>query len=101
MTIQASRIWHFLTRHKVLWVCLLFIIVVGFVDRNSYLARYRIHKHNAELQRQIDEAEAAYAADSKALRQLKEDPEAVEEVARVRLFMKNDDEDVYVIDNQP
>lgn len=100
MSIRPSKIWQFITRHKILWTITLFVVVVGFLDSNSYLERYRIHRHNAELQQQIDEAEAAYATDSKALRQLKEDPEAVEEVARVHLFMKNDNEDIYVIEEK-
>ena len=34
------------------------------------------------------------------LQRLKKSPNAYEEVARVRLFMKSDDEDVYVIETE-
>ena len=69
---------------------LFFIVVVGFVDHNSFLNLFF-------LQEEIAYYEQKYAEDSKALRLLNTSAEAVEKVARVNLLMKNDNEDVYVV----
>ena len=55
---------------------------------------------NDQLREEIAQYDEKYAQDSRTLRELQEDQEAVENVARVRLFMKTDNEDVYVIDDE-
>ena len=79
-----------LTRHKYLWTILAFLILIGFVDPNSLWYRYRLYEHNETLREDIRRYEQQYAAD----------PAAVEKVARVHLFMKTDNEDVYVIEKE-
>ena len=87
--------------HKLLWLFLIYIVIVVFIDENSLLNLHRVKSHNAELQNLITEYEQSYDADAKALQQLRENPEAVEEVARVRLLMKTDNEDIYIIEKLP
>ncbi len=84
-------------RQKYLWTILAFVIVVGFLDPNSYWHRYQLHLQNQELRKEIAFYEEKYAADSKELEALEHSPEAVERVARVNLSMKTADEDVYEI----
>lgn len=88
----------FLTRHRYLCVISFFIIVVGFLDTNSFLARYRLHEENEALRQEIKRYEQKFQHDSHELNSLKNDQEAIERVARVRLFMKTADEDVYVFE---
>ena len=90
----------YLTRHKYLWTILAFLILIGFVDPNSLWYRYRLYERNETLREDIRRYEQQYAADARTLYELHTDPAAVEKVARVHLFMKTDNEDVYVIEKE-
>lgn len=90
----VRAVWH----HKYLWTLAAFLIIAGILDTNSFWIRYKLHKNNEKLKAEIQEYDEKYARDSRELAELQSCPEAVEKVARVRLFMKTADEDVYVID---
>ena len=55
---------------------------------------------NEQLRDEIKTYEERYQADSRELNELEHNPEAVERVARVNLYMKTANEDVYVIENE-
>lgn len=88
---------------NVLWsgrswlVTIFFVVVVGFLDQNSFLNLFFLLQKNSELKDEIAHYAQQYADDSKALRLLDTSEEAVEKVARVNLLMKNDNEDIYVV----
>ncbi len=84
---------------KYLWTIVVFIVIVGFVDPNSFWHKYEIQQRNDELRQEIKQYNDRYNADTRELNELENSPEAVERVARVNLYMKTADEDVYVIDN--
>ncbi len=88
-----------IVRHRYLWVIVFFIVVVGFLDPNSFWHRYEIQSQNDDLRTEIKKYEERYAADTHELNELDNDPEAIERVARVNLYMKTADEDVYIINN--
>ncbi len=88
-----------LIHKKYLWTILFFIVVVGFVDPNSFWHRYEMHQQNEELRAEIKDFEDRYNADTHELNELEHNPEAVERVARVNLYMKTANEDVYVIES--
>ena len=85
-------------RQKYLWTILAFIAIVGFLDPNSFWRLFELRRQNAALRAEIAEYESRYNADTQALNDLMNNPEAVERVARVNLNMKTADEDVYVIE---
>lgn len=95
---KLKRIGLSIIRQKYLWTIVAFIAVVGFIDPNSFWERYKMYTHNQMLKEEIRGYEEAYARDTKALYELDHNPEAVERVARVNLYMKTADEDVYVIE---
>lgn len=84
---------------KYLWTIVAFAAIVGFLDPNSFWHRYEIHQQNEALRSEIKGFEDRYNADTHELNELEHNPEAVERVARVDLFMKTANEDVYVIDS--
>lgn len=94
---RLKRIALTLVRQKYFWTLLAFVIIVGFLDPNSFLQRYRLHSQNEALRSQIKTYEDQYAQDTRELYELERSPEAVERVARVDLYMKTPDEDIYVI----
>lgn len=88
-----------LIRQKFLWTIVAFIVIVGFLDTNSIIRRYELHTHNEELRQEIRKYEEQYHHDTQQLYELDNNPEEVIRVARVNLYMKTADEDVYVIEN--
>lgn len=97
---KLKRIGLSILRQKYLWTIVAFIAIVGFLDSNSFLERWKLNSHNDMLREEIKKYEDAYAQDTKAIEELVNNPEAVERVARVNLYMKTGDEDVYVIEEE-
>lgn len=85
-------------RQKYLWTLAAFVAIVGVLDDNSFLHRYELWQQNEDLRKEISELEVQFEADTQALNELENNPDAVERVARVNLYMKTADEDVYVIE---
>jgi cell division protein FtsB len=90
----SQQVWRF----KYVWTLLLFALILGVLDTNSLLRRSEIRAHNEALRAEIAEYNERFEADRKELRALRNDPDVVEEVARMRLFMKTPNEDVYIIE---
>lgn len=95
---KIKSFWHIIARNKYLCVIIIFIAVAGFLDTNSFWARYQLHKENEALRSEIKRFEEQYARDRKQLNSLNTDPEAVERVARMSLKMSKPNEDVYVFE---
>ncbi|MBQ2123748.1 MAG: septum formation initiator family protein [Bacteroidaceae bacterium] len=90
----STQVWRF----KYVWTPLLFALIIGVLDTNSLMRRYEIRAQNEALRAEIAAYEERFEADRKELRALRNDPDVVEEVARMRLFMKTPNEDVYIIE---
>lgn len=90
------RIWNFIGHHAYLVTILIFVVVVGFLDPNSYYHRF-LHKQEIQhLKDEIKYYEDLYSADTKTLRELDANPKSIERIARERYFMKRPNEDIYV-----
>lgn len=95
---KLKRIGLRILRQKYLWTILAFIGIVGFLDPNSLLHRYELHQQNNALRDEIAIYEDRYNTDARELRDLQHNQDAIERVARVNLYMKTADEDVFVIE---
>lgn len=90
------RIWRSQTL-KYAVVCMVGVLIVGFLDENS------LWSHMKNLQRidELTEEKARYNADFRRdqtqIRELNSNPKAMERIARERYFMKADDEDIFVL----
>lgn len=84
--------------NKYVWTLLAFVIVAGFLDENSLWRLHELRSTNHDLREEIAIYEDDYASSQDELQRLGKSPDAFEEVARVRLGMKSDDEDVYIIE---
>lgn len=94
---KLRSIWNLICRHKYLVAVVVFIIVVGFVDTNSYYHRYFLYREAEDLQRQIDVYKTQCKYDTYMLKQLDVNPRAMEKIARERYLMKKPNEDIYII----
>lgn len=95
-----SRLRRAIWRHKYFWTLLIFGGIVGFLDPNSLVHRHQLRADNEALREEIAQYDKRYAEDSRALHELQSSQDAIENVARVRLFMKTDNEDLYIIEEE-
>jgi cell division protein FtsB len=82
---------------KYLLVCIIGVLVVGFLDDNSVLAHLNNKQRIQELEDEIEYYEGVNNENKERIRQLDENPKAMEKIARERYFMKADDEDIFVL----
>ena len=94
---KIGIVWNILSRYKYVIVIVVGIVVVGFVDDNSFVQRVKYDMQIEDLKEQIDQYNKIHEKDAKALRELNHNPRAIEKIAREKYFMKTDDEDVFVL----
>ncbi len=83
-------------------VVVLGVAFVGFLDDNSLWAHLRNRDRISELSEEIERFDQAYRRDDAQIKELQQNPKAIERIARERFFMKADDEDIFVLsDDSP
>ena len=78
-------------------VCLLGVLIVGFLDENSIWNHFKNKQRLSELEEEVQKYTADYERDQAQIRELNRNPKAMEKIARERYFMKADDEDIFVL----
>ena len=78
-------------------VCVAGVLIVGFLDENSVWNHLKNRQRIEELTEERDRFNTAYKRDKAQIHKLDSDPKAIEKIARERYFMKNDDEDIFVM----
>ena len=76
----------------------IFVGVMGFVGESSIVNRIGQQRESSRLKGESDDYNRKFNQDKKTLEALKNDPEAVKEVARGRYFMKTDNEDIFIVE---
>ena len=84
-------------RYKYWIVSVIGVLVVGFIGENSIMQQVKNKRHISRIEKQIEELNEKFTADSLRLSELYTNPEAIEKIARERYFMKSDDEDIFVL----
>ncbi len=97
MSTKISFVWNLLSRYKYLITIVVGVVVVGFVDDNSLLQRFRYDLQISELKDEIKAYDKKNEAIVRRLRAVQRNPKAIEKIARERYFMKADDEDIFVL----
>lgn len=77
-------------------VTLLAVVFIGFVDENSVWHHFKNKQQISELQEEIQRQTSQYNRDRQKIKMLEGNPKAIEKIARERYFMKEDDEDIFV-----
>ena len=92
-----SQFWHNVKRFKYPIIIVLGFVYVGLLDTNSWLVRY----HNCQRQEAIVEEINMYNSmndeNLKILKAIQHDPQAMKNIAREKYFMKEADEDIFVL----
>ena len=78
-------------------VCVVGILLVGFLDDNSLWNHFKNLQHIEELSREKEKYNADFQRDQAQIKELNKNPKAMEKIARERYFMKADDEDIFIL----
>ena len=78
-------------------VCIIGVLLVGFLDDNSFWSHFKNTQRIEELEREKEKYNADYQRDQAQIKELDRNPKAIEKIARERYFMKADDEDIFVL----
>ena len=76
------------------------VAMVGFVGENSILSHLQNKAKISELSSEIGRYRSQYDADRSKMERLDRDPRAIEEIAREKYFMKREDEDIFVFNDE-
>ena len=100
-THQMKRTFkQFLIKYKYLISIIVFAVLIGFVGDHSLVKRWAQKQEIAELKSQINEQKNTYKKDKIELEKIQKNPESVKRVARENYYMKTEDEDIFVIDDE-
>ncbi|MCR4993782.1 MAG: septum formation initiator family protein [Bacteroidales bacterium] len=88
--------WNYVRRYKYVAAIAIFLLIIGVLDENSLYTRFQRRIEISNLKREINKYQLQYEAETSQLQALKNNPSAVERIARERYFMKRPDEDVFV-----
>ena len=97
MSSYKDKNWYKFASNKYIWVLLVFIVWMLFLDNYSYLDHRLLDNQINELDRQKEYYKNEITNDKNNIKQLK-DPAQIEKYAREKYFMKKDSEDVYIIE---
>jgi len=81
-------------------VCVVGVLIVGFLDENSLWNHLKNRQRIDELKEEKARYHASFQRDQAQIRELDRNPKAMEKIARERYFMKADDEDIFVLSEE-
>ena len=94
---RLSPLLALLSHYKYVITVVVGVLLVGFVDDNSFMQRAKLELQISDLEADIERYNEQNEADMKQLKARKRSPKAFEKIARERYFMKADDEDIFVL----
>ena len=87
-------------KHKYFLTILIIALIVGVVDEDSFMNRHPRQVRIGLLQQEIDNYKRQFTEADNKIRDLENNPKAVEKIARERYHMKRANEDVFVFTNK-
>mgnify|MGYP003505252512 FL=1 len=96
---MKNGIKHWIFKLKYVVALAIFIGVIVFVGESSLVNRIAQQQEISRLRAEIDEHNRKFEQDKKTLNALKYDEEAVRDVARSRYYMKSDNEDIFIVED--
>jgi cell division protein FtsB len=86
---------------KYVLVSIIAVVLIGFVDDNSVWHHMQNKQKIGELEDEIAKYADLNQRNLQQIRMLESNPKAIEKIARERYFMKADDEDIFVLSDDP
>lgn len=95
---RLMTVWKYIRQHKYLITIVAFLAIIVFLDENSLIQRYRHRQEIHTLTSEIEKYRTQYEEDTRKLKELTENPEALEKIAREKYLMKKPNEDIFIFE---
>ena len=95
---KLKTLWTYIRQHKYLITILVFLLIIVFLDENSLIQRSKHQREINALKTEIEKYRKQYEEDTEMLKELEENPEALEKIAREKYFMKKPNEDIFIFE---
>ena len=93
---KLATLWMFVRRQKY-WITVgVFAVIIGFLDENSMLKRLKYPQEEHQLRSEIEKYRKEYEENTRRLKELMVDSDAIERIAREKYLMKKPNEDIFV-----
>ena len=95
---KLRTIWIYIRQHKYLITIVSFLVIIVFLDENSLIQRAKHRQEIEALTNEIEKYRKQYEEDTETLKELMNDPDAMEKVAREKYLMKKPNEDIFIFE---
>ena len=91
-------IWIYIRKHKYLITIAAFLVIIVFLDENSLIQRAKHQQEINTLNSEITKYRKQFEEDTEKLKELTNNPEAMEKIAREKYLMKKPNEDIFIFE---
>mgnify|MGYP003537663410 FL=1 len=95
---RFMTVWKYVRQHKYLITIVAFLVIIVFLDENSLIQRAQHDREIQTLTTVIEKFRKQYEEDTKKLKELTTNPEALEKIAREKYLMKKPNEDIFIFE---
>ena len=95
---KLTTVWTYIRQHKYLITIVTFLVIIVFLDENSLIQRAKHQQEIKELTNEIEKYRKQYEEDTERLKELTNNPEAMEKIAREKYLMKKPNEDIFIFE---
>ena len=91
-------VWTYIRKPKYLITIVAFLVIIVFLDENSLIQRAKHQQEINTLNAEIEKYRKQYEEDTEKLKELTNNPEAMEKIAREKYLMKKPNEDIFIFE---
>ena len=95
---KLISLWNIIGRHKYIITLLAFGVIMVFLDENSLVQRAKHQEEIKILNEEIAKYRKQFEEDTRKLKELTNNPEALEKIAREKYLMKKPNEDIFIFE---
>ena len=95
---KLRTVWNYIRQHKYLITIVAFLVIIVFLDDNSLIQRAKHRQEINALTDEIEKYKKQYEEDTEKLKELTDNPEAMEKIAREKYLMKKPNEDIFIFE---
>jgi cell division protein FtsB len=95
---KLMTIWTYIRKHKYLITIAAFLVIIVFLDENSLIQRAKHQQEINTLNSEITKYRKQFEEDTEKLKELTNNPEAMEKIAREKYLMKKPNEDIFIFE---
>ena len=95
---KLMTVWNYIRKHKYLITIVSFLVIIVFLDENSLIQRNKHREEINVLTSEIEKYRKQFEEDTQKLKELTNNPEALEKIAREKYLMKKPNEDIFIFE---